>query len=199
MKEIKFKIGTLKVDSAAQIVMGRPAQSYFNGFKAACATGMKDGDDNMIYLFDDLAGAANDSYVDKQDAACINTVLTAIGYFNPGRFDELMDAATAAGSIWSKACAAADDAAKAADKAASIAATTDTTAKAAAAAAKAGTGTKTAADKAAKTADAAAKDAAAKQAAAKQAAADKAAALPAKQAADKALAEYLADVPEYVC
>lgn len=198
MNEIKWKIGTLKVDSAAQIVMGRPVQSYLNGFKAACSTGMKDGDNNTIYLFDDLTGAVIDSYVDGQDAACINTVLTAIGYFNPGRYDKLIDAAAAAGSIWSKACAAYDAAAKAADNAASIAASTDTAAKAAAAAVKAGTGTKTAADKAAKTADAAAKDAGGAKAAAEKAAADKAAALPAKQAADKALADYLADVPEYI-
>lgn len=198
MDEIKWKIGTLKVDSAAQIVMGRPAQSYFNGVKSACATGMKDGDGNTIYLFDDLAGVVNDSYVNEQDAACINTVLTAIGYFNPGRYDGLIDAAAAAGSIWSKACSAADKAAKAADNAASIAASTDTAAKEAAAAAKDGKGTKTAADKAAKTAAAAAKDAAAAKAAAEKAAADKAAALPAKQAADKALADYLADIPEYI-
>ena len=198
MNEIKWKIGTLKVDSAAQIVMGRPAQSYLNGLKTACATGEKDGDGNQIYLFDDLSGDVTDSYVDTQDAACINTVLTAIGYFNHGRFDELTDAATAAGSIWSKACTAYDAAKKAADNAASIAASTDTAAKAAAAAVKTGTGTKTAADKAAKTADAAAKDAAAAKAAADKAAADKAAALPAKQAADKALSEYLDDVPEYL-
>ena len=198
MNEIKWKIGTLKVDSAAQIVMGRPAQSYLNGLKTACATGEKDGDGNQIYLFDDLTGDVTDSYVNEQDAACINTVLTAIGYFNPGRFDELTDAATAAGSIWSKACAAYDAAKKAADNAASIAASTDTAAKAAAAAVKTGTGTKTAADKAAKTADAAAKNAAAAKAAADKAAADKAAALPAKQAADKALSEYLDDVPEYL-
>lgn len=198
MNEIKWKIGTLKVDSAAQIVLGRPAQSYSNGLKAACATGEKDGDGNQIYLFDDLTGDVTDSYVNEQDAACINTVLTAIGYFNPGRYDELVDAAAAAGSIWSKACTAADAAAKAADNAASIAASTDTAAKQAVAAAKAGTGTKTAADKAAKTADAAAKDAAAAKTAADKAAADKAAALPAKQAADKALADYLADVPEYI-
>lgn len=198
MKEIKFKIGTIKVDSAAQIVMGRPAQSYLNGFKSACSTGMKDGDGNTVYLFDNLDGQVTESYVDEQDAACINAVLTSIGYFNPGRYDELIDAAAAAGSIWSKACAAADDAAKAADNAASIATTTDTAAKEAAAAAKAGTGTKTAADKAAKTADAAAKDAAAAKAAADKAAADKAAALPAKQAADKALFDYLNDVPEYL-
>ena len=198
MNEIKWKIGTLKVDSAAQIVMGRPAQSYFNGLKAACATGEKDGDGNQIYLFADLDTIVNGSYVDEHDAACINTVLTAIGYFNHGRFDELTDAATAAGSIWSKACAAYDAAKKAADNAASIAASTDTAAKEAAAAVKAGTGTKTAADKAAKTADAAAKNAAAAKAAADKAAADKAAALPAKQAADKALSEYLNDVPEYI-
>ena len=198
MDEIKFKIGTLKVDSAAQIVMGRPAKSYLDGFKTACSTGMKDGDGNAIYLFDDLAGVVNGSYVDEQDAACINAVLTSIGYFNPGRYDELIDAAAAAGSIWSKACTAYDAAAKAADNAASIAVSTDTAAKESAAAAKAGTGTKTAADKAAKTADAAAKDAAAAKAAADKAAADKAAALPAKQAADKALADYLNDVPEYL-
>lgn len=198
MNEIKWKIGTLHVDSAAQIVMGRPAQAYHNGIKSACSTGMKDGDDNTIYLFDDLAGVVNDSYVNEQDAACINTVLTAIGYFNPGRYDELIDAAAAAGSIWSKACEAADKAAKAADNAASIAASTDTAAKEAAAAAKDGKGTKTAADKAAKTAAAAAKDAAAAKAAAEKAAADKAAALPAKQAADKALTEYMADIPEYI-
>lgn len=198
MKEIKWQIGTIKVDSAAQIVMGRPVQSYLNGIKAACSTGMKDGDGNAIYLFDDISGEVTGSYVDEQDAACINTVLTAIGYFNQGRYDELIDAAAASGSIWSKACADADAAAKAADRAASIAASTDTAAKAAAAAAKAGTGTKTAADAAAKTAAAAAKDAAAAKAAADKAAADKAAALPAKQAADKALADYLADVPEYL-
>lgn len=198
MDEIKWKIGTLKVDSAAQIVMGRPAQSYHNGIKSACSTGMKDGDGNVIYLFDDLAGVVNDSYVNEQDAACINVVLNAIGYFNPGRYDTLIDAAAAAGSEWSKACDAADKAAKAADYAASIAASTDTAAKDAAAAAKAGTGTKTAADKAAKDAKDAAKDAAAAKAAAEKAAADKAAALPAKQAADKALADYMADVPEYI-
>lgn len=198
MNEIKWKIGALKADSAAQIVMGRPAQAYLNGIKSACSTGMKDGDDNTIYLFDDLNGVSTTSYVDEQDAACINTVLTAIGYFNPGRFDELIDAAAAAGSIWSKACAAYDAAAKAADHAASIAASTDTAAKDAAAAAKAGTGTKTAADKAAKDADKAAKDAAAAKGAADKAAADKAAALPAKQSADNALAEYLNDVPEYI-
>ena len=198
MNEIKWKIGTLKVDSAAQIVMGRPVQSYLNGLKAACSTGLKDGDGNTVYLFDDLAGVAEASYVDKQDAACINTVLTAIGYFNPGRFDELADAAAAAGSIWSKACTAYDAAAKAADNAASIAASTDKAAKDAAAAVKAGTGTKTAADKAAKDAAAAAKDAAAAKAAAEKAAADKAAALPAKQAADKAMADYMADIPEYI-
>lgn len=198
MDEIKWKIGTLKVDSAAQIVMGRPAQSYHNGIKSACSTGMKDSDGNVIYLFDDLAGVVNDSYVNEQDAACINVVLNAIGYFNPGKYDTLIDAAAAAGSIWSKACDAADKAAAAADHAASIAASTDVVAKDAAAAAKAGTGTKTAADKAAKDAAAAAKDAAAAKAAAEKAAADKAAALPAKQAADKALEEYLADVPEYI-
>ena len=198
MNEIKFKIATLKVDSAAQIVLGRPVQSYLNSLKAACSTGMKDGDGNAVYLFEDLAGVVNGSYADEQDAACINTVLAAIGYFNAGRFDELTDAAAAAGSIWGKACAAADAAAKAADHAASIAVSTDTAAKDADAAAKAGTGTKTAAEKAAKTAAAAAKDAAAAKAAADKAAADKAAALPAKQAADKALAEYVADVPEYL-
>ena len=198
MNEIKWKIGTLKVDSAAQIVMGRPVQNYLNGFKSACSTGMKDGDGNTVYLFDDLGDVSDSSYVDEQDAACINAVLTAIGYFNPGRFDEITDAAAAAGSIWSKACAAADAAAKAADHAASIAVSTDTAAKDAAAAVKAGTGTKTAADKAAKTADAAAKDAAAAKQAADKAAAEKAAALPAKQAADKAMADYLADVPEYL-
>ena len=198
MNEIKWKIGTLKVDSAAQIVMGRPVQNYLNGFKSACSTGMKDGDGNTVYLFDDLGDVSDSSYVDEQDAACINAVLTAIGYFNPGRFDEITDAAAAAGSIWSKACAAADAAAKAADHAASIAVSTDTAAKDAAAAVKAGTGTKTAADKAAKTADAAAKDAAAAKQAAEKAAAEKAAALPAKQAADKAMADYLADVPEYL-
>ena len=198
MNEIKWKIGTLKVDSAAQIVMGRPVQSYLTGFKAACSTGMKDGDGDTIYLFDDLAGDVNASYADEQDAACINTVLTAIGYFNPGHYDELIAAATAAGSEWSKAVAAADAAAKAADNAESIAASTDTAAKEAADKVKAGTGTKTAADAAAKTAREAAKDAAAAKAAADKAAADKAAALPAKQAADKALADYLADVPEYL-
>ncbi len=108
MEEIKFKIATLKADSAAQIVLGRPVQSYLNGIKSACATGEKDGDGNQIYLFADLDTIVNGSYVDEHDAACINTVLTAIGYFNHGRFDELTDAATAAGSIWSKACAAYD-------------------------------------------------------------------------------------------
>lgn len=198
MNEIKFKIGTLKVDSAAQIVLGRPVQAYLNGVKSACSTGLKDGDGNQIYLFDDLSGEVTDSYVNEQDAACVNTVLTAIGYFNPGRYDELIDTAAAAGSIWSKACAAYDAAAKAADNAASIAASTDTAAKEAAEKVKSGTGTKTAADAAAKTAKQAAKDAAAAKAAADKAAADKAAALPAKQAADKALADYLADVPEYL-
>lgn len=198
MNEIKWKIGTLHVDSAAQIVMGRPAKSYLDGFKSACSTGMKDGDGNQIYLFDDLTGEVMDSYVNEQDAACINTVLTAIGYFNPGRYDELIDAAAAAGSIWSKACAAYDAAAKAADNAASIAASTDTAAKEAAEKVKSGTGTKTAADAAAKTAKQAAKDAAAAKQAADKAAADKAAALPGKQAADKALNEYLDDVPEYL-
>jgi len=198
MNEIKFKIATLKADSAAQIVLGRPVQSYLNSLKAACSTGLKDGDGNQIYLFDDLAGVANDSYVDEQDAACINTVLTSIGYFNHGRYDELVDAAAAAGSIWSKACAAYDAAAKAADHAASIAVTTDAAAKAAAAAVKDGKGTKTAAEKAAKTAADAAKAAAATKQAAEKAAADKAAALPAKQAADKALADYVSDVPEYL-
>ena len=198
MNEIKWKIGTLKVDSAAQIVMGRPVQSYLTGFKSACSTGMKDGDGNTVYLFDDLTDVSTSSYVDEQDAACINTVLTAIGYFNPGRFDELNDAAAAAGSIWSKACAAYDAAKKAADNAASIAASTDTAAKEAAEKVKAGSGTKTAADAAAKAAAAAAKTAAAAKQAADKAAADKAAALPAKQAADKAMADYLADVPEYI-
>ena len=198
MNEIKWKIGTIKVDSAAQIVMGRPVQAYLNGIKAACSTGMKDSDGDTIYLFDDLAGAVNASYVNEQDAACINTVLAAIGYFNPGRYDEIIAAATAAGSVWSKACAAADAAAKAADEAESIASSTDTAAKDAAAAAKAGTGTKTAADAAAKTARDAARAAADAVKAAEKAAADKAAALPAKQAADKALADYLADVPEYL-
>ena len=198
MNEIKWKIGTLKVDSAAQIVMGRPVKSYLDGLKAACSTGMKDSDGDTVYLFADIAGNVNAGYADEQDAACINAVLTAIGYFNPGRYDELVDAAAAAGSIWSKACTAADAAAKAADHAASIAASTDTAAKDAAEKVKTGAGTKTAADKAAKTAKDAAKDAAAAKAAADKAAADKAAALPAKQAADKALADYLADVPEYL-
>ena len=198
MTEIKWKIGTLKADSAAQIVMGRPVQSYLNGIKSACATGMKDSDGDTVYLFDDLAGNANAGYADEQDAACINTVLTAIGYFDTSRFDELIAAATAAGSIWSKACTAADAAAKAADHAASIAASTDTAAKEAADKVKTGAGTKTAADKAAKTAKDAAKDAADAAKAAEKAAADKAAALPEKQAADKALADYLADVPEYL-
>ena len=198
MKEIKWKIGTIKADSAAQIVMGRPVKSYLDGLKSACSTGMKDGDGDTIYLFDDLAGTVNASYVDEQDAACINTVLTAIGYFNPGRYDELIDAATAAGSEWSKAVSAAEAAAKAADSAESIAVSTDTVAKEAAEKVKAGTGTKTAADAAAKTARDAAKDAAAARDAADKAAADKANALPAKQAADKALADYLADVPEYL-
>lgn len=198
MNEIKWKIGTLKVDSAAQIVIGRPVQSYLNGFKSACSTGLKDSDGDTVYLFDDLAGTVNASYVDEQDAACINAVLTAIGYFNPGHFDELIDAAAAAGSIWSKACTAAEAAAKAADNAASIAASTDTVAKEAADKVKAGTGTKTAADAAAKTAREAARAAADAVKAAEKAAAEKAAALPAKQAADKALADYLADVPEYL-
>ena len=198
MKEIKWKIGTLKVDSAAQIVMGRPVKSYLDGLKSACSTGVKDGDGKTIYLFDDLTDVSTESYVDKQDAACINTVLTAIGYFNSGRYDDLIAAATAAGSEWSKAVSAADAAAKAADKAESIAASTDAVAKEAADAVKAGTGTKTAADAAAKTARDAARDAAAAAKAADKAAADKAAALPAKQAADKALADYLADVPEYI-
>ena len=198
MNEIKWKIGTIKVDSAAQIVMGRPVKSYLDGLKSACSTGMKDSDGDTIYLFGDIAGDVNTSYVDEQDAACINTVLTAIGYFNPGRYDELIAAATAAGSEWSKAVSAAEAAAKAADNAASIAASTDTTAKEAADKVKAGTGTKTAADAAAKTARDAAKAAADAVKAAEKAAADKAAALPAKQSADKALAEYLADVPEYL-
>ena len=198
MNEIKWKIGTLKVDSAAQIVMGRPVQAYLNGVKTASSTGMKDSDGNAVYLFDDIAGDVNTSYADEQDAACINTVLTAIGYFNPGRYDELTDAAAAAGSIWSKAVSAAEAAAKAADKAESIASSTDTIAKEAAEKVKAGTGTKTAADAAAKTARDAARDAAAAAKVAEKAAADKAAALPAKQAADKALADYLADVPEYL-
>ena len=198
MNEIKWKIGTLKVDSAAQIVMGRPVQAYLNGLKSACSTGMKDSDGDTVYLFDDIAGDVNASYADEQDAACINTVLTAIGYFNPGRYDELIAAATAAGSIWSKACAAYDAAAKAADNAASIAASTDTAAKEAAEKVKTGAGTKTAADAAAKTAKEAARDAAAAVKAAEKAAADKDAALPAKQAADKALSDYLADVPEYL-
>ena len=198
MNEIKWKIGTLKVDSAAQIVMGRPVQAYLNGLKAACSTGIKDVDGDTIYLFDDLAGDVNASYVDKQDAACINAVLTAIGYFNPNRYDELIAAATAAGSEWSKAVSAADAAAKAADNAESIASSTDAAAKNAAEKVKAGTMTKTAADAAAKTARDAARDAAAAVKAAEKAAADKAAALPAKQAADKALADYLADVPEYI-
>ena len=152
MNEIKWKIGTLKVDSAAQIVMGRPVQSYLNGLKAACSTGMKDSDGDTIYLFSDLAGEVTASYADEQDAACINAVLTAIGYFDSGRYDELIDAAMAAGSIWSKACAAYDAAAKAADHAESIAASTDTAAKEAADKVKTGAGTKTAADAAAKTA-----------------------------------------------
>lgn len=198
MNEIKWKIGTLKVDSAAQIVMGRPVQSYHNGIKSASSTGVKDSDGDTIYLFDDIAGTANVSYVDEQDAACINTVLTAIGYFNPGRYDELVDAAAAAGSIWSKACTAADAAAKAADNAESIATSTDMVAKEAADKVKAGTGTKTAADAAAKTAKEAARAAADAMKAAEKAEADKAAALPAKQSADKALADYLADVPEYL-
>ena len=198
MDEIKWKIGTLKVDSAAQIVMGRPVQAYLNGLKAACSTGMKDSDGDTVYLFDDINGDVNAGYVDEQDAACINTVLTAIGYFNPGNYDSLVDAAAAAGSIWSKAVSAADAAAKAADHAASIAASTDTAAKDAAEKAKSGTGTKTAADAAAKTAREAARAAADAAKAAEKAAADKAAALPAKQAADKALADYLADVPEYL-
>ena len=198
MQEIKWKIGTLKADSAAQIVMGRPVKSYLDGIKSACSTGMKDGDGDTIYLFDDLAGDVNASYANEQDAACINAVLTSIGYFNPGRYDELIAAATAAGSEWSKACAAAEAAAKAADNAESIAASTDTAAKDAADKVKAGTGTKTAAEAAAKAAKEAARDAAAAVKAAEKAAADKAAALPAKQAADKALSDYLADVPEYL-
>ena len=198
MNEIKWKIGTLKADSAAQIVMGRPVQAYLNGLKSASSTGMKDSDGDTIYLFDDIAGTVNASYADEQDAACINAVLTAIGYFNPSRYDELIDAATAAGSEWSKVCTAAEAAAKAADNAESIASSTDTVAKEAAEKVKAGTGTKTAADAAAKTARDAAKAAADSAKAAEKAAADKAAALPAKQAADKALADYLADVPEYL-
>ena len=196
--EIKWKIGTLKADSAAQIVMGRPVQTYLNGLKAACSTGMKDSDGDTIYLIDDIAGDVNAAYADEQDAACINTVLTAIGYFNPGRYDELIDASTAAGTEWSKAVSAADAATKAADSAESIASSTDTAAKEAADKVKAGTGTKTAADAATKTAREAARAAADAVKAAEKAAADKAAALPAKQAADKALAEYLADVPEYI-
>lgn len=195
MEEIRFKIATLKADSAAQIVLGRPVQSYLNSIKSACATGEKDSDGNAVYLFDTIDGTSNAAYADDEDAACINTVLNAIGYFNPGKFDELIDAAAAAGSIWSKACAAYDAAEKAASHAASIAVTTDTAAKAAAAAVKDGTGTKTAAEKAAKTAADAAKDAAAAKQAAEKAAAEKAAALPGKQAADKALADYMADVP----
>ena len=191
MNEIKWKINTLKVDSAAQIVMGRPAKYFLDGIKSACSAGVKDSDGNTVYLFDDLG--ANASYVDNQDAACINTVLTAIGYFDPAHYDELIDAAAAAGSIWSKACTAYDAAAKAADNAAEIAAKADVAAKAAAA-----TGTETAAAAAAKDAAAAAKDAATAKAAAEKAAADKAAALPEKQAADKALADYLADVPAYL-
>ena len=198
MQEIKWKIGTLKADSAAQIVMGRPVKSYLDGIKSACSTGMKDGDGDTIYLFDDLAGDVNANYSDEQDAACINAVLTSIGYFNPGRYDELIAAATAAGSEWSKAVSAADKAAKAADNAESIAASTDTSAKDAAAAVKAGTGTKTAADAAVKAAQEAARAAADAVKAAEKAAADKAATLPAKQAADKELADYLADVPEYI-
>ena len=198
MNEIKWKIGTIKVDSAAQIVMGRPVKSYLDGIKSACSTGLKDSDGDTIYLFDDLAGDVNTSYADEQDAACINAVLTSIGYFNSVRYDELIAAATAAGSEWSKAVSAADAAAKAADNAESIAASTDTVAKEAADKVKTGAGTKTAADAAAKTAREAARDAAAAVKAAEKAAADKAAALPAKQAADKALADYLADVPEYL-
>ena len=198
MNEIKWKIGTIKVESAAQIVMGRPVKSYLDGLKAASSTGLKDSDGITVYLFDNIAGEINSSYADEQDAACINAVLTAIGYFNPGRYDELIAAATAAGSIWSKACAAYDAAAKAADNAESIAVSTDAAAKEAADKVKAGTGTKTAADAAAKTAREAARDAAAAVKAAEKAAADKDAALPAKQAADKALADYLADVPEYL-
>ena len=198
MNEIKWKIGTIKVESAARIVMGRPVKSYLDGLKAASSTGLKDSDGITVYLFDNIAGEINSSYADEQDAACINAVLTAIGYFNPGRYDELIAAATAAGSIWSKACAAYDAAAKAADNAESIAVSTDAAAKEAADKVKAGTGTKTAADAAAKTAREAAKDAAAAVKAAEKAAADKDAALPAKQAADKALADYLADVPEYL-
>ena len=170
MNEIKWKVAAVKVDSAAQIVMGRPVKSYLDGFKSACSTGMKDGDGNAVYLFGDLTGVATESYVDNQDAACINTVLTAIGYFNPGRYDELIAAATAAGSEWSKAVSAAEAADKAADKAKSIAASSDTAAKEAAEKVKAGTGTKTAADAAAKTAREAAKDAAAAKAAADKAA-----------------------------
>ena len=198
MDEIKWKIGTLKVDSASKIIMGRPVKAYLDGLKSASSTGMKDSDGDTVYLFDDIAGDVNASYADEQDAACVNAVLTAIGYFNPSRYDELIDAATAAGSEWSKACSAADAAAKAADNAESIASSTDTAAKDAAAAAKAGTGTKTAADAAAKVARESARDAAAAAKAAEDAAAAKAAALPAKQAADKALSDYLADVPEYL-
>ena len=170
-EEVKFKISTLRVDSAARVVMGRPVQSYLVGLKAASATGQKDSDDKAVYLFEDLYDVSTETYVDSQDAACINQVLTSIGYFAPSRYDELIDAATAASSIWSQACSAADAAAKAADAAAKAAA-------------------------AAKSADAAAKAADAK-AAADKAAADKAAALPAKAAADKALADYMAGVPDY--
>ena len=68
MEEIKFKIATLKADSAAQIVLGRPVQSYLNSIKAACSTGMKDSDGNAVYLFDDLAGITNGSYSDEQNS-----------------------------------------------------------------------------------------------------------------------------------
>ena len=186
MHEIKWKIGTLKADSAAQIVMGRPVKSYLDGLKSASSTGMKDSDGDTVYLFDDLAGDVNAGYADEQDAACINTVLTAIGYFNPGRFDELIDAAAAAGGIWSKACAAYDAAAKAADSAESIAASTDTAAKEAADKVKAGTGTKTAADAAAKAADSAESIAASTDTVAKEAADKVKAGTGTKTAADAA-------------
>ena len=59
MEEIRFKIATLKADSAAQIVLGRPVQSYLNSIKSACATGEKDEDGNAVYLFDTIDGTSN--------------------------------------------------------------------------------------------------------------------------------------------
>ena len=148
MDEIKFKIATIKVASAAQIVLGRPVKGYWDALKSACATGEKDSDGDAVYLFSDLNTIVNGSYVDEQDAACVNTVLTSIGYFNPGRYDELIDAAAAAGSIWSKAVAAADAAAKTAKDAAKDAAAAKQAAEKAAADKAAALPAKQAADKA---------------------------------------------------